>query len=279
MKPSLWTAPDGSIMYLPYEYQNPVEKRFWDPFLMHRLFHRYWGTCFAIVGIYILTIYGLAKFMKNRQALVLKKPLIIWNSALAIFSMVATWRFAEESLYVYNKATFTEAICYSMDPRGPAAFWACLFALSKVFELFDTVFLVLRKRPLIFLHWYHHAVVLIYTWHSTTELTAAGRWFIFMNYGVHSIMYTYYALTSMGYRIPKPLAASVTILQTTQMLVGVYLSVSVALLKFNNPDQPCQQSNQNLGICFFIYATFAFLFMRFFFRTYFSKSGKEKKNE
>uniref|UniRef100_A0A914PIB7 Elongation of very long chain fatty acids protein n=1 Tax=Panagrolaimus davidi TaxID=227884 RepID=A0A914PIB7_9BILA len=190
--------------------------------------------------------------------------------------MIASYRFGEEVLYVYDRANFEEAICYSVDPKGPAAFWACLFALSKVAELFDTVFLVLRKRPLIFLHWYHHAVVLVYSWHSAVELTAAGRWFIFMNYCVHSIMYTYYALTSMGFQIPRPLAATVTILQTTQMLIGVYLSISVAYLKWTNPIQPCQQSATNLGICFFIYATFAFLFLRYFIRTYISEKGKRK---
>lgn len=33
-------------------------------------------------------------------------------------------------------------------------------------ELGDTLFIVLRKRPLIFLHYYHHVAVLIYTVHS-----------------------------------------------------------------------------------------------------------------
>ncbi|KIH45730.1 GNS1/SUR4 family protein, partial [Ancylostoma duodenale] len=68
---------------------------------------------------------------------------------------------------------------------------------------------------------------------EAVELTAAGRWFIWMNYFVHSIMYTYYAIVSIGIRLPKRLSMTVTALQTTQMLIGVMISVYVLYLKLN----------------------------------------------
>ena len=39
--------------------------------------------------------------------------------------------------------------------------------------------------------------VLIYSWYSFSEYSAQARWFIVMNYLVHSVMYTYYASKSI----------------------------------------------------------------------------------
>lgn len=66
------------------------------------------------------------------------------------------------------------------------------------------------------------------------ELTAAGRWFIFMNFFVHSIMYTYYSFTAYGIRPPRVLSMCITALQTSQMLVGVAISITVLNLKLKD---------------------------------------------
>jgi len=61
-------------------------------------------------------------------------------------------------------------------------------------ELGDTVFIVLRKQPLIFLHYYHHVTVLCYIWLTADAINSTCVWFGVMNYGIHSLMYSYYAL-------------------------------------------------------------------------------------
>lgn len=48
--------------------------------------------------------------------------------------------------------------------RGRLLFWMYLFYCSKYYELFDTVIMVLKKRPLNFLHVYHHCVVMPLFW-------------------------------------------------------------------------------------------------------------------
>lgn len=70
--------------------------------------------------------------------------------------------------FLYNWAShgLAYSLCHSCNPDSVAAYWSLLFALSKIVELGDTLFIVLRKKPLIFLHYYHHAAVLVYTVHS-----------------------------------------------------------------------------------------------------------------
>ena len=80
---------------------------------------------------------------------------------------------------------------------GPVGLWVALFNFSKPFELLDTVFIVLRKKPLIFLHYFHHITVMIYCWNAYQKQTATGIYFVAMNYSIHACMYFYYCTRSV----------------------------------------------------------------------------------
>ncbi|CAM9763991.1 unnamed protein product, partial [Ectocarpus fasciculatus] len=107
---------------------------------------------------------------------------------------------------------------------GAVGMWTQAFVFSKIPELGDTIFVVLRKKPLIFLHWYHHVTVLLYCWHSYFEQTTYGLYFISMNYTVHALMYLYYGLAGMRIRLCKPYY--ITTMQISQMVVGIAVCVA-----------------------------------------------------
>ncbi|KAL7080483.1 hypothetical protein ACQ4LE_000838 [Meloidogyne hapla] len=267
------------IYFIPYKYEElwPIEEKLWNAEFTHGMFTKHWHYSIYIVMAYIAGVYSLKKWMEDKKPFDLRLPLFFWNLALSIFSTCGAWRFGHEFFYVLLNRGFQDSICLSFSPAEPVAFWAMCFALSKIAEFGDTVFLLLRKRPLIFLHWFHHAVVLIYSWHSATELTAAGRWFIQLNYMVHSVMYAYYAAACIGLRAPKWISMSVTAMQTTQMLIGVLISLYVAFLKWTQDiNFVCQQSVQNMCICFTIYSAFAVLFTRFFVNAYCRKGERRR---
>lgn len=150
-----------------------------------------------------------------------------------------------------------------------AGCWSFLFVLSKLPELGDTVFIVLRKQPLIFLHWYHHITVLLYSWFSYTEYTSSARWYIVMNYCVHSIMYSYYALRSMGYQPWKNIAMLITSCQLTQMIVGCAVNIWAAQY-LQEGKQECHISWFNIKLSLAMYFSYFVLFARFFYKAYVS---------
>ena len=148
------------------------------------------------------------------------------------------------------------------------AFWSSLFKISEIIELGHTVFIVLRKQALIFLHWYHHITVLVYTWYGYTVRTSSGRWYLAMNYAVHSVMYSYYAMRALKYRAPKWVRMGITIFQLSQMVVGVTIGVYVYKLKQANI--PCGVSDNSFKHSFIMYLSYLFLFAKFFYDAYIS---------
>ena len=54
-----------------------------------------------------------------------------------------------------------------------------------------------------------------------------------MNYSVHSIMYTYYALKAMRVRLPKALSIFITSSQIIQMVFGLFITLTVFQYKNN----------------------------------------------
>ena len=128
-------------------------------------FRNNWYHSITISFAYLIVIKLGQNFMRNRSPWKIKTPLIVWNISLAVFSILGFLRTSEELIYVLWNHGFGKSICYCIDNWSVTGYWWICFAISKVVELGDTAFIVLRKRPLMFLHWYHHITVLIYTWH------------------------------------------------------------------------------------------------------------------
>ena len=207
-----------------YPYVFAFEKIF-DHLVVKQWMQTNWSAvCLYAIVIYMIVIFGGREYMRTRQRFEMRNILAMWNVFLAVFSIVGTCRTVQEFVHVLSKDKgFYHSICVLNLEHDPVAgFWGFAFVLSKVPELGDTVFIVLRKQPLIFLHWYHHISVLAYTWYSFSEYTAPARWYCMMNYTVHAVMYSYYALKALRFRIPRPIAMVITTLQLIQMImVGI----------------------------------------------------------
>jgi hypothetical protein len=139
-----------------YKFVLDIEKPYFDKRfrdLRSDWMYKNWHYSIYFSLVYIVLIFLGQAFMKNRERFTLQKPLIIWNLFLAIFSFVGAVRFADHMIYIWSKYGLEHSYCKNDFVIGVTACWGWLFALSKVAELIDTVFIVLRKQKLIFLHW------------------------------------------------------------------------------------------------------------------------------
>jgi len=71
----------------------------------------------------------------------------------------------------------------------------------KYLELIDTVFLALKKKPLAFLHVFHHSATALLCFAELNGHTSMQWIPISLNLAVHVVMYYYYYATAGGARI------------------------------------------------------------------------------
>lgn len=188
----------------------------------------------------------------------------MWNFLLSAFSCIGAFRTVPHLLGILLSKSFQESVCdvaVTAYGHGPCGFWTVLFILSKLPELIDTVFIVLRKRTLLFLHWYHHVTVLLFCWHAYATEAASGLYFVTMNYTVHAIMYAYYCAAAFNV-VPKGFPAwIITIGQITQMIVGTF--VCSASWYYYSQGVTCHNEYNNLVAGALMYGSYLYLFLEF----------------
>ena len=167
----------------------------------------------------------------------------------------------------WSKRAFCGILCLTL--------FILLSHLTYTSELLDTLFIVIHKKPLILLHWYHHISVLLYCWHAYTTKAPGGIFFSTMNYAVHAIMYFYYFLMAVK-RKPKWFKSIwITLAQISQMVVGVIVTVLGFVLapKF---EKECALKRENNLAALIMYGSYFLLFLQFFLQRYFSKAPTKR---
>uniref|UniRef100_A0A8B9DJV0 Elongation of very long chain fatty acids protein n=1 Tax=Anser cygnoides TaxID=8845 RepID=A0A8B9DJV0_ANSCY len=229
---------------------------------------------FFFAAAYVMLIFGTRHFMKERRGYKLRAPLTLWSLGLALFSAIGTHRSWKYMASITSSMGFKQSVCdQSFYVHHISKLWAYLFALSKVLELGDTVFIVLRKQKLIFLHWYHHIATLIYAWYAYKEMVPGGGWFAVMNFSVHTFMYSYYSVRAAGFRVPRYIAMAITFSQILQMLIAIIVNV---LLIFWMEDKVCPVTWSNVSFSSLMYLSYLVLFCNFFFKAYLTSTQKSK---
>ena len=194
----------------------------------------------------------------------LKIPLFMWNCLLSLYSGVSLYVITPPFVGRIQKYGYHESVClanhkdesYLYQPWG---WWIYLFILSKIVELGDTAFLILRGRKVNFLHWYHHLATLTAGYVQSYLLMETMEWATWMNLLVHTWMYGHYALSTYYKKLRGNMV--LTSLQILQMVHGLFMCVYHSMYCNSIKDVPSIA----------VYTIYAALFLSFFKNKYFTK--------
>ena len=246
----------------------PIEGRFLEEKAMEWM-DRHWLLSVYASGLYVLLVHAGRWWMRNKTAWSLRVPLAMWNTALALFSLLGTLTLLPPMTAALLDEGLEFSVCHRVvlgTDSQPRNLWAYLFVLFKMVELGDTAFVVLRKTPLNFLHWYHHITVMMYCWVFYSVRPGVANWFILLNFFVHSVMYTYYAVRACGYRVSSTIMQVITGLQLSQFVVGILANLLAYRLRATGKTCLLEDNVFFFGLA--MYASYFVLFCNFFYQRY-----------
>ncbi len=239
---------------------------------------RLWYVPYISCVLYLLAVYLGTTWMSTRSPYSFRPLLVLWNFVLTIVSMMGTYVMVPELYHYFTERGYVASVCTSAIHLQPMlSFWSLIFVLSKIFEFGDTFFIIVRKTPLRFLHWYHHVTVCIISWYSLSIKSTAAHWYCAMNLSVHSIMYSYYFLKALQVTMPTVVATAITLLQLLQFVLG--FAVTLVATQQYISGEPCFTDTWLCILGLTIYGSYFLLFCKFFCDKYLKKPTKKTKEQ
>eukprot|EP01105_Mastigella_eilhardi_P025430 TRINITY_DN6912_c0_g1_i1.p1 TRINITY_DN6912_c0_g1~~TRINITY_DN6912_c0_g1_i1.p1 ORF type:complete len:294 (-),score=67.02 TRINITY_DN6912_c0_g1_i1:117-941(-) len=240
-----------------------------------------WGattpTATVAAVLYLVVVVAGRAFMQSRQSLkenrLFKLLLTTHNAALCVYSGIifvcTLGLLLTGQIIPFDKLLSRELVC---DPerlyfQGASAWILVTFEYSKMYEYVDTLFLVLAKSRLRFLHVYHHIVTLILSAILLNGRLPVGWYSVVTNSFVHMLMYYYYTVASLGGTVwwKKHL----TQMQIVQFLICLTLQAyGFSLHLTDGCAGDSSALNWPYAASFLCYASFAVLFAKLFIDTY-----------
>ena len=138
---------------------------------------------------YYTVVLGGRELMQKRKPYKLNRLFIIHNFYLSVISGSLLLLFAQQLMPGIWKNGLFDGVCGATGWSEKLVVLYYLNYLTKYLELLDTVFLVLKKKPLTFLHTYHHGATAFLCYTQLVGETSVSWVPITLNLGVHVIMY------------------------------------------------------------------------------------------
>lgn len=115
------------------------------------------------------------------------------------------------------------------------AFWGWTFYLSKFYEVIDTLVILARGKRSPTLQTYHHAGAMLCMWAGMRWMSPPIWIFVFLNSFIHTLMYIYFTLTTVGVRVHTRIKQTLTTMQIMQFVFGSTLAAIHLFVSYDVP--------------------------------------------
>ncbi|KAF8553810.1 GNS1/SUR4 membrane protein [Imleria badia] len=180
-----------------------------------------WPAVSTAILSYLAVVFGLQEFMKDRSAFKLRIAFRVHNAFLSLSSLVLLGLTMQEVLKLWYTIGVFNALCTTTSWTKRLELYYMVNYYFKYTEFLDTVFLVLKKRPLSFLHVFHHSMTALLAFVHLGGKVSGGWAVMCLNLGVHFVMYYYYFAAAGG---AKPWwKKHLTTMQILQFVIVIFL--------------------------------------------------------
>ena len=206
---------------------------------------------------YFSMIHILTKYMRYRKPYSLKYAMLIYNNTQIILNIYMIYG-------LISVISFPNIYGINIPYTSNLRYFVYVHYLSKYFDYFDTLFIILRgkeKQQLSFLHVYHHSTIgiiwggLLYCGHGNGTVSFG----CFINSVIHLFMYSHYLYTSLGFN--NPFKKYITRAQLLQFFLCLIHSLVVLAIDNSVP--------KKYAIIELVYQTsMIILFSKFYYKSY-----------
>lgn len=236
----------------------------------------------AAITTYYVVIFGGRFLLRNSEPFKLNLLFQLHNLFLTSGSLCLLTLMVEQLIPIVWKNGLYFAICDIGAWTQPMVTLYYINYIFKFVEFIDTLFLVLKKKKLTFLHTYHHGATALLCFTQLVGTTAISWVPITLNLGVHVLMYFYYLLAASGIRVWwKEWVTRFQILQFVLDIIFIYFAVYQKVVHLYFPTFPhcgdCVGSTTATFSGCAILSSYLFLFVAFYIEIYKNKGTKKSR--
>ncbi|VDM95775.1 unnamed protein product [Thelazia callipaeda] len=240
---------------LQYESQS------YDKGLSQKLMQKYRPLfVFSIVSyaIFVSKVSKIRKDRENRNTAIL---ISCWNACNAIANIIMLIGALPDFITSFHEGLYS-SLCLNQglytNPRTAKLLF--MFHASKIWELLDTVFVIMDGRQASIIHVTHHIITSISVVSSYPQLGAVIRWISVTNLIAHSVLYSYLTAQSCVWKQRTRSARIVSGIQLIQFPICLFAFWKI--LQYKAARRKCE-TGYNVA-CLIIYTILFILFMQFY---------------